>query len=163
MNFSPEKLFLVGIIALVVLGPNRLPQAARTAGRLLAEFRRVSANMQNEFTQALAEPRDAVQKSIGEFGLTDVRSQLRATITEVVTGPAPTNGASRANGASRDGHVEPPIDPADGLAAEVGAPIVDPSRTLELNALQEALQNPAPSPASPPRGLPAVPDDPSFN
>ena len=35
LNFSPEKLFLVGLIALVVLGPNRLPQAARTLGRLV--------------------------------------------------------------------------------------------------------------------------------
>ncbi|MCL2394465.1 MAG: twin-arginine translocase TatA/TatE family subunit [Acidimicrobiaceae bacterium] len=131
MNFSPEKLFLVGIIALVVLGPNRLPQAARTVGRLLAEFRRVSASMQNEFSQVMAEPRDAMQKSVGEFGLTDVRSQLRNTITEVVTGPGPVNGA----------------------------PIIDPSKTLEVSALAE----PAPTPASELRGAPVVPDDPSFN
>lgn len=140
MNFSPEKLFLVGIIALVVLGPNRLPQAARTVGRFMAEFRRVSANMQNEFTQALAEPREAMTKSIGEFGLTDIRSQVRNTITEVVTGPA-------------NGHVEA-ISPT-----EVGSPIVDPSRTVEVSDLEK------PAPGSTPGlgELPGTPDDPSFN
>jgi sec-independent protein translocase protein TatB len=40
MNFSPEKLFLVGIIALIVLGPHRLPNAARTLGRFVVEIRR---------------------------------------------------------------------------------------------------------------------------
>jgi sec-independent protein translocase protein TatB len=151
VNFSPEKLLLVGIIALVVLGPNRLPQAARTAGRLLAEFRRMSANLQNEVTQALAEPRDAIQQSVGEFGLTNVRSQLRNTINEVVTGPRPANGAS-------DGYTERAegaIEAANALRNDVGAPIVDPSQAIEVSAQFHS------APAS--DGLPLIPDDPSFN
>ena len=156
MNFSPEKLLLVGIIALVVLGPNRLPQAARTAGRLLAEFRRMSANLQNEVTQAIAEPRDAIQQSVGEFGLTNVRSQLRNTINEVVTGPRPTNGSSDGYA----GRAEGAIDAANALRTDVGAPvvgapIVDPSQAIEMNAQFH------PAPTS--DGLPLIPDDPSFN
>ena len=60
LNFSPEKLFLVGLIALVVLGPNRLPQAARTLGRFMAELRRMSASFQDEVRGAIGEPTDAV-------------------------------------------------------------------------------------------------------
>ncbi|MBO0692017.1 MAG: twin-arginine translocase TatA/TatE family subunit [Acidimicrobiaceae bacterium] len=154
MNFSPEKLFLVGIIALVVLGPNRLPQAARTVGRLLAEFRRMSANVQNEFTQALADPRDAMQKSIGEFGFTDVRSQLRSTINEVVTGPR-TNG----NGALNGSHAAGAIEAADGLGGDVGSPIVDPSRMTPVGTLEDQTG----APASQLQDEPVAPDDPSFN
>ena len=42
-NVGPEKLILLFVIALVVLGPDKLPDAARTMGKVLAEFRRISA------------------------------------------------------------------------------------------------------------------------
>ncbi|MBO0731061.1 MAG: twin-arginine translocase TatA/TatE family subunit [Acidimicrobiaceae bacterium] len=76
LNFSPEKLLLVGIIALVVLGPHRLPQAARTLGRFVAEMRRMSASFRSEVGDALAEPRDALTSAVSELGLTDVRQSL---------------------------------------------------------------------------------------
>ena len=81
MNFSPEKLFLVGIIALVVLGPHRLPQAARTVGRFVAELRRMSASFRSEVGDALAEPRDALTSAVSELGLSDVRQSLGRGMT----------------------------------------------------------------------------------
>lgn len=91
LNFSPEKLLLVGIIALIVLGPNRLPQAARTLGRVLAEVKRVSGSFQSEVRDALTEPRDALSHAVGDLGLPDLRSSVRSTITGAVT---PTASAS---------------------------------------------------------------------
>ncbi len=67
LNFSPEKLFLVALIALVVLGPHRLPQAARTLGRFMAEMRRMSASFQDEVRDALGEPTEAFSSAIAEF------------------------------------------------------------------------------------------------
>ena len=67
LNFSPEKLFLVGIIALVVLGPHRLPQAARSFGRFLAQLRHMSSSFQDEVRGALHDPMDAVNSVIGDF------------------------------------------------------------------------------------------------
>lgn len=151
MNFSPEKLLLVGILALVVLGPNRLPQAARTVAKLLADFRRVSASLQGEVTQALAEPREAMQKSMGEFGLPDLRGQMRNTITDVFAAPPPTTPAAPANGSN--GAAQSPIAAQSPVAAQ--APIVDPSRPLEFDE--------APTPASGPRTAPLPPDDPTLN
>lgn len=69
MDLSPEKIFLVGIIALMVLGPGRLPQAARTAGRALAEARRLSNSMHEEVSKALAEPRQVVAQVVEDSGL----------------------------------------------------------------------------------------------
>jgi hypothetical protein len=111
----------------------------------------MSANLQNEVTQALAEPRDAIQQSVGEFGLTNVRSQLRNTINEVVTGPRPANGASD----GYTGRAEGAIEGANALRNDVGAPIVDPSQAIEVSA---QFHPPAAS-----DGLPLIPDDPSFN
>ncbi|MDQ2726874.1 MAG: twin-arginine translocase TatA/TatE family subunit [Actinomycetota bacterium] len=85
LNFSPEKLLLVGILALVVLGPHRLPQAARTLGRVLAEVRRVSGSFQTEVRDALTEPRDALSNAVGDLGLTDLRSSVRDTMTGAVS------------------------------------------------------------------------------
>lgn len=55
------KFLLVLVITLVVLGPEKLPEAARTMGRWLTEFRRVTSGFTEEVRQAfdasdLAEP-----------------------------------------------------------------------------------------------------------
>ncbi|MBO0692924.1 MAG: twin-arginine translocase TatA/TatE family subunit [Acidimicrobiaceae bacterium] len=66
-SFSPDKLFVVGIIALIVLGPNRLPEAARTVGRFVATFRHVTSGFQAEVREALAEPKAAFNAAINDF------------------------------------------------------------------------------------------------
>jgi sec-independent protein translocase protein TatB len=44
----PELLVIL-VVALVVLGPNRLPELARTLGKAMAEFRRQTADLMDEF------------------------------------------------------------------------------------------------------------------
>lgn len=41
LNIGPPELLLVLVIALIVVGPNKLPELARTIGRGLSEFRKV--------------------------------------------------------------------------------------------------------------------------
>src|SRR5690606_28690369 len=41
--------------ALIVLGPTRLPEAARQVGKAMGELRRLSTGFQNELRDALAE------------------------------------------------------------------------------------------------------------
>ena len=48
-----SELLLFGAIALIILGPEKLPQAARTAGRYYAKFRRTVANLQSEIEAEL--------------------------------------------------------------------------------------------------------------
>lgn len=73
LNFSPEKILVIGILALLVLGPDRLPAAARTAGRVLGELRRMGGSLQGELHEALAEPRDALEHAARELGLDGAR------------------------------------------------------------------------------------------
>ena len=48
------ELIVILVVALVVLGPKRLPEVARTLGKALAEFRRQTADVMEEFNvQAL--------------------------------------------------------------------------------------------------------------
>lgn len=51
----PELLVIL-VVALVVLGPKRLPEVARALGKAMAEFRRQTADVMDEFqVQALLE------------------------------------------------------------------------------------------------------------
>jgi sec-independent protein translocase protein TatB len=93
LNFSPEKLMLVGLIALIVLGPTRLPQAARSAGRLMAQLRQMSEGFQHEVRGALQEPVDSVKSVTGDFRVPDVRRMVRDTISTTLN-PDPASPAS---------------------------------------------------------------------
>lgn len=53
-NVTGGEVLLVGLVALLVLGPKRLPDAARMAGRLIGQVRTVSEGFQREVRDALA-------------------------------------------------------------------------------------------------------------
>jgi sec-independent protein translocase protein TatB len=46
-GISSTEILLIAIVALVVLGPSKLPQVMRTVGRGLAEFRRMSTDVKS--------------------------------------------------------------------------------------------------------------------
>jgi len=46
------ELMVIMAIALVVLGPKKLPELARSLGRGLAEFRRASSDLHREFVDS---------------------------------------------------------------------------------------------------------------
>ena len=52
---APEILVIL-VVALLVLGPNRLPEAARQVGRALTEMKRMSAGFQAEMRDAMSTP-----------------------------------------------------------------------------------------------------------
>ena len=49
---APEILVIL-LVALLVLGPDRLPEAARQVGRVVAEMRRITTNVQTEVRDAI--------------------------------------------------------------------------------------------------------------
>jgi Tat protein translocase TatB subunit len=81
----PEILVIL-IVALVVLGPNRLPEAARQVGKAMSEFKRVTAGLQ-------AEVRDAMEPITGAAGaFNGMTVTPRTTPTAWVTPPLPVEG-----------------------------------------------------------------------
>lgn len=54
-NIGFGEMLLLGIIALVFIGPEQLPQLARTLGRLLNEWKRATSDLQSTFTGTFTE------------------------------------------------------------------------------------------------------------
>jgi Tat protein translocase TatB subunit len=51
-GIGPEELVLLLIIALFVLGPERMPKMARDVGRVVGDLRRTSDQLREEFLNA---------------------------------------------------------------------------------------------------------------
>jgi Sec-independent protein translocase protein TatA len=89
-NVGPEKLILLFVILLVVIGPQRLPDVARTLGRTMVALRRLSDNLQAEMHGALGDPADAVTQAVGSIraGVGALREGVGDVSTP--TDPSPT-------------------------------------------------------------------------
>ncbi|HEX3542740.1 MAG TPA: twin-arginine translocase TatA/TatE family subunit [Acidimicrobiales bacterium] len=148
INFpGPDKILLLLVIALVVLGPSRLPSAARTAGRWLAELRKLTGRFQEEMHGALADPKDALTAAVGDLHreVGGFREEIAGFTRSVIptTGgglaAAATTWAGGSNGASVPGEATYPssASPVDSVSGGLAVPALPP--------------------------LPPAPDDPSLN
>ncbi|MDO5638443.1 MAG: Sec-independent protein translocase protein TatB [Neisseria sp.] len=77
-DFSFGELMLVGVIALVVLGPERLPKVARTAGQLVGRVQRMVSSVKTELSAQLE--MDELKKAKSEFesAATQFRDEMRS-------------------------------------------------------------------------------------
>ena len=78
-----SELLLFGVIALIVLGPEKLPQAARTAGQWYAKIRRTVSTLQSEIEAELdlAETRQLMQKELAKIRQTE--AEMRREMAEM--------------------------------------------------------------------------------
>jgi len=77
------ELLICGVIALLVLGPERLPTAARAAGRWVGGARRMVSQFTSELDRQLKadELREELRKA-GDVGLDDVQKTVRGALDE---------------------------------------------------------------------------------
>lgn len=61
-NVGGPEFLIILLVALVVLGPTRLPDALRQVGKFIGEAKKLSSNFQNEVQEAMKDP---VKKATG--------------------------------------------------------------------------------------------------
>ena len=88
-NFSFYELMVFGIIALIVLGPEKLPQAVRTVGTYYSKFRRTIGTLKAEMEAELdlAETRQLMQQELAKIRQSEAQmqkemAQLRGSLQE---------------------------------------------------------------------------------
>lgn len=91
--FSAKFLFLA-FIAMIVLGPDKLPSALRTAGRLMAELKKITADLTDQsrtvMNQAgLSEPLDELRSVT-----TSARQPFLAARAEIFSAIVPSGTAA---------------------------------------------------------------------
>lgn len=111
-NIGGGELIVIMLIALVVLGPQRLPTAARQMGKAMSELRRLSSGFQNEVRTAFEEVEDLDRVS--------ARRNVLAKESRVA-------GAGDADDAASSASVEPPL----------GSQSPRPARRAPLRAADE--------------------------
>ena len=55
LNLGTPEVLVILVVALLVLGPNRLPEVARQVGKAMGEIRRLGAGFQAEMRDAMTE------------------------------------------------------------------------------------------------------------
>src|SRR5438105_2323383 len=67
-DFGWGELVLIGIVALIAIGPKELPGALRTLGQWVAKIRRMATEFQNQFHEAMREAELAeLKKEVDEM------------------------------------------------------------------------------------------------
>jgi sec-independent protein translocase protein TatB len=65
------KLVIIGIVALIVIGPKELPAVLRTAGQWMGKVRRMAAEFQSQFQEAMREAEMAeLKKQVDQISQT---------------------------------------------------------------------------------------------
>ena len=164
LDMSWGEVMVIGAVALIVIGPKDLPRALRTVGQMTGKIRRMAAEFQGQFNEAIreAELNDVKQQlqgmndsvsslNTGFNPIQTIRDELKSTVEAPVSGsdkaPAQETVGVATPSASEPGlpaSAEPMIDlpppPVDDPAEAIAESL---RREAELE-VQKAAQ-PAPS------------------
>jgi sec-independent protein translocase protein TatB len=66
-NLSGSEIVFLLLLALIVLGPEKLPEAVRKFGKAYAEFKKMSTGFQSELKTALDEPMKEMRETAEAF------------------------------------------------------------------------------------------------
>jgi sec-independent protein translocase protein TatB len=138
-DISWGKLVIIGVVALLVIGPKELPAVLRQLGQWMAKIRRMASEFQGQFQEAMREAEmtdlkkqfdDTTSSLQSTFDTTDIKNELEKMIQDpaVATEPGASNTAAA-----------PPSDPT------APAPEIPPSAPTDPVALGTAPVAPMPT------------------
>jgi sec-independent protein translocase protein TatB len=159
-DISWGKLVIIGVVALIVIGPKELPAVLRTVGQWMAKIRRMAAEFQGQFQEAMREAEMADLKKQFDETTSGLQSALDpATITgdmeKLIQEPTGTTSASTPpSGPTAPAAQTPaPTDPVAlgtaPVAPEVSVPTPELPPPPETKDFADAVAAPAAAPIAP--------------
>ena len=100
-----SELVVIGVVALIAIGPKELPGVLRTVGQYMGKIRRMASEFQGQFQEAMREAEMAdLKKQVDEMtdaakGFTDFDplADVRKEVESVTTDPLGTSTSSAAS------------------------------------------------------------------
>ena len=149
-DFSWSELLLIGIVALIFIGPKELPGVLRTLGQWMSKIRRMASEFQNQFHDAMREAELAdLKKEVDEMAaqaavysnfdpLSDVRKEMETAKRDIESAVADKPAAERPAAG------EPAAAPAtDAPPAEPAAPVTAAGEAAKEPATEPVKQHSA--------------------
>jgi TatA/E family protein of Tat protein translocase len=91
-GMGPMEIVVIAVIALLLFGPERLPEIAGTIGRGIRDFRNAASGLTSEFERTVSDTRVAIDDS--KQSVVETRDTARSTLSTVrldqVPSPAST-------------------------------------------------------------------------
>jgi sec-independent protein translocase protein TatB len=148
-DMSWGEVMVIGAVALIVIGPKDLPKALRTVGNMTAKVRRMAAEFQSQFNDAMREAEleeirkqvEGVNQSVAGFDpIQNVRDELKGAIEA----PVPASGSALPPGIDPDPTAAlPPVpEPAAAIALEPLIPPAMPATEPEPAQAAPAVDRP---------------------
>lgn len=114
IDLGISKLALIGAVALIVIGPEKLPRVARTVGTLLGKAQRYVADVKQEVNRSMELDELKKMKETVEGAARDVESSIQTNASDFekswseATGEAANSiSGSVTDGGSMDMHIFP--------------------------------------------------------
>jgi sec-independent protein translocase protein TatB len=127
-DFGFSKLLLLGIVALVVIGPERLPKVARTLGHLYGRLQRYVTTVKADIHREMESADLGKMKTDFESAARSFQSEVDSSVRDI---DRQVQEAQTSVERSLDMHAPAANEPAQ-LAAGAALPADPPSPQLEL-------------------------------
>jgi sec-independent protein translocase protein TatB len=81
-SIGTSELLLIGLIALVFLGPRKLPEMARKFGKIMNEFRRTSSEFKQTWEREVTSEVDQIKNEANVFSFPDDADKTENSISK---------------------------------------------------------------------------------
>ncbi len=122
LDFDAGKLVLIGIVALIVIGPKDLPPVLRALGQIIGKARKMAGEFQGQFMDAIKEAElDGLHQDFNALKKTTSLSASLGAIADALEKPA----AASAPVETSDANVVSPPEPALAADAPPTPPVIE--------------------------------------
>lgn len=138
-DLDAGKLIVIGIVALIAIPSKDLPRVLRTLGQATGRMRRMAAEFQGQFMEAMREAE-----------LADLKKEIEET-NKAIMGSVKLDGAFDPLAEARkhitdavEGEAAPPLEgPRSGVADDAHSDAADPQAMAKVSASQDGAGEPS--------------------
>jgi sec-independent protein translocase protein TatB len=148
-DITSSKLLILGLVALIVIGPKDLPPLLRTLGRYMGIIKRQAAEFRAQFDEAMRETElEQLKREVETLGTTaeaEMRAAERSVAADLSAAGESVNAAI-----GGDGKVDPPkaedkTDPIEGTEDPTEDRVVDGGESAEGQPRPQGAASAAPA------------------